>query len=99
MTNSLASLAYMKDIKGTEIEVIIGLEFPIDRADIWVGGYLYDRGASLVTKIEVYQETGQMAHVPWFAVYSGRKILARVNAAHVAIVHTKPVGESDDNKT
>lgn len=36
-----------------------------------------------VTKIVVYKEAGQHCYVPWFAVYSGERIINRVNGAFV----------------
>lgn len=39
-----------------------------------------------VTAIKVYEEMGPMDRYPWFAVYSGDEISARVNSVHVEIV-------------
>ncbi len=36
-----------------------------------------------VERIEAYEETGQMAHVTWFAVYKQGKICRRYNSAHI----------------
>jgi len=37
-----------------------------------------------IKQIVVYEELGQGAYVPWFAIYGfGGFIIARVNAAHV----------------
>jgi hypothetical protein len=43
-------------------------------------------GANGVTKIEAYDEVGQMAYVPWFAIYVGNEIVRRVNAVYVVEV-------------
>ncbi len=40
-------------------------------------------GLGKITQIVAYREPGQAAHVPWFAVYEGDDITARLNAAHV----------------
>lgn len=38
-------------------------------------------GEVRVTKIKVVMENGQMAGVPWLAVYEGEKVTAKYNAA------------------
>ena len=43
-------------------------------------------GLANVTRIVAYTENGQMAEVPWFAVYSGPHLTKRINAAHVVEV-------------
>jgi len=43
-------------------------------------------GSNGVTHIEAYQEPGQGAYVPWFAVFEDAEIVSRVNAAHVVQV-------------
>lgn len=43
-------------------------------------------GHNGVTRIEAYQEPGQSAYVPWFAIFEDDKIVARANAAHVVSV-------------
>jgi hypothetical protein len=39
-----------------------------------------------VTKISVFDENGEMAHVPWFEVWKGEALYARVNAKYVSEV-------------
>ena len=39
-----------------------------------------------ITKISLYYESGQMAGVPWFTVWKGNDVVARCNAAHIALV-------------
>ena len=36
-----------------------------------------------VTKIQVYDECGQGAYVPWFKVWEGHRLDRRVNGAYV----------------
>ena len=44
-------------------------------------------GQSGVTRIEPYQENGQMAAVTWFAVYKGDFLAARLNGAYMAEIN------------
>lgn len=44
-------------------------------------------GSDGVTRISAVDENGEMAHVPWFEVWRGDKLYARVNAAHVNEVY------------
>ena len=47
-------------------------------------GKEYSLGYGGIERIEVYEEPGQSAYVPWFKVHSfGGIVLARVNSAHV----------------
>lgn len=46
-------------------------------------------GATKITKIEPYEENGQMAPVLWFEVWKGDHLFVRVNAAHVECVTYK----------
>ena len=39
-----------------------------------------------ITSIGVSMENGQCAEVPWFEVYKGTNLVAKVNAAHVTLV-------------
>lgn len=39
-----------------------------------------------VTKISAVDETGEMAHVPWFEVWKGNALYARVNSKYVSEV-------------
>jgi hypothetical protein len=48
-----------------------------------------------ITRIEAYQEPGQSAYVPWFAVYKENEIAYRVNGALVAIVRYEPDAYDD----
>ncbi len=43
-------------------------------------------GSNGVTKIEAYDETGEMSYVPWFAIYVGEEIVWRVNGKYVVEV-------------
>lgn len=47
------------------------------------GGNWWSVGRGGVTRIVAYRENGQGAAVPWFAVYEGDWLAARVNAAHI----------------
>ena len=40
-------------------------------------------GVDSIDAIEVYEELGQMAAVPWLAVISGGTVIRKINAAHV----------------
>lgn len=42
-------------------------------------------GENGITDIVVYKEAGEMAYVPWLAVYKGREILFRLPARMVII--------------
>ena len=44
-------------------------------------------GTSGITKIEVYQETGQMAYVPWAKIWKGDFLLARVDLAGWIVIY------------
>lgn len=50
-------------------------------------------GKKGVTEIVCYREAGQMAHVPWFAVYVGDDLRLRVSGADVAVFYKK-VGDA-----
>lgn len=41
-------------------------------------------GVHGVTRIEPYEETGEMAMVTWFKVWKGDVLIARLNCAHMA---------------
>jgi hypothetical protein len=43
-------------------------------------------GRDGVTTIEAYEETGQMAYVPWFAIRVGGEVVWRVNGHYVVEV-------------
>ena len=53
---------------------IVGIHFDHAQLSVYVGGGLD------VTKIEAYPENGQMAEVPWIAVWKGDNILYRIPA-------------------
>ena len=53
------------------------------------GGAWWAVGRDGITKIEVYLENGQMAQVPWLAVYRGDSIATRVNCAAVEWIDYK----------
>ena len=40
-------------------------------------------GTDDVTRIEVIMENGQMAGVPWFAVFNGDRMISKWNGAHI----------------
>lgn len=44
-------------------------------------------GDDNITKIEVYPEKGQMAEVPWFAIYAGDEIVGRVDAMGLGVIY------------
>ncbi len=43
-------------------------------------------GVNGITKIEAYDEPGQMAYVAWFAIYVGDAVIWRVNGLYVVEV-------------
>lgn len=47
-------------------------------------------GLNGVTKIATYDEYGEMAHVPWFAIYVDDKIVWRVNGRYVVEIYYAP---------
>lgn len=61
----------------TDERPISGLFFEVDSIQA---------GSNGVTRIEAYQEPGQNAYVPWFAVFEDNEIVSRVNATHVVQV-------------
>jgi hypothetical protein len=46
----------------------------------------YTVGRYEVTKISAVDEQGEMAYVPWFEVWKGDRLLARINASYVSEV-------------
>ena len=52
-------------------------------------GFDIEVGQVGVSAICAYEEYGEMAMVPWFAVYSGDQIIARCNGKHVECVKYK----------
>ena len=53
---------------------------------IWFSGEegeMYQVGVCGTTRIEPYEENGQMSPVLWFKVWDGEHLKARINAAHV----------------
>ena len=61
----------------TDERSISGISFGVDSIRV---------GSEGVTCIKAYQEPGQNAFVPWFAVFEGDEIVSRANAAMVAVV-------------
>jgi hypothetical protein len=59
-------------------------------------GGSYSVGRGDIEKIVTYYENGQMAMVPWFAVFRNGKLSQRINAATVMTVNYK---DSADDKT
>lgn len=60
-------------------------------------GVSYWVGSDNVTRISAVDENGEMAHVPWFEVWRGEKLHARVNAAYVSEVYYQK-GQPDPNQ-
>lgn len=52
----------------------------------WPDGSRIAAGINGVTKIVVVMEYGQMAAVPWFAVWDDHKIISKHNGAHIESV-------------
>lgn len=50
------------------------------------GGEFMAVGKEGITKIAPYTENGQMAAVPWLAIYKGDDIIVRVNCAAVEYI-------------
>jgi hypothetical protein len=47
-------------------------------------------GRDGITKIVAYGEPGHMANRPWFAIYKGDHLFARVAAEHVVVWYAPP---------
>ena len=47
----------------------------------------YTVGRNGITKIKQYFENGQMAAVPWFAIYKGENIITRMDAVNCIVVY------------
>ena len=52
-------------------------------------GVFYCVGRGRTTRIEAYLEDGEMAGVPWFAVWEGKHLCARVRAGAITEVRYK----------
>lgn len=66
--------------------IMLGQRFQEDgevKAIFWPGDGIIKCGEHGVEKITVIMENGQMAGVPWFAVWKEGKILAKYNGAHL----------------
>ncbi len=50
------------------------------------GGSFWRVGHKGITKIETYFENGQMALIPWIAVYEGDSVKFRINCASVEYI-------------
>ena len=48
---------------------------------------IYTTGKNGITKIVQYFENGQMAAVPWFAIYKGENIITRMDAVNCIVVY------------
>ncbi len=66
---------------------IVEISMPGVDGDFWTVG----KGG--VTAIVAYGETGQMAYVPWFAVYKGEHLMMRIDASHVLVYYGDAPGE------
>ena len=53
------------------------------QAIFWPAGGVVEVGKNGCTKITVIMEYGQMARVPWFAVWDDHKITYKYNGAHL----------------
>jgi hypothetical protein len=65
-------------------------ELSRDARPIWsvfwpVEGAGFTVGQGKCTRIEAYDENGELAHVPWVAVFFGDEIVARIPANQVAV--------------
>ncbi len=60
---------------------IVFIETPDSHSHAW-----HRVGENGVTRISVFDENGEMAHVPWFEVWKGNALYARVNAKYVCEV-------------
>ena len=61
------------------------------------GGYCTVTPGFDVTKIVAYRENGQMDHVPFYAVFDGEHIKARVPAQLVTVIYADPETGGDHN--
>lgn len=50
-------------------------------------GDYFGVGSGNCTLIEAYDELGEMGYVPWFKVWNGTKLIARVNSKYVKFVY------------
>lgn len=73
--NNLEYTALSKDTR-TICQIVINADYQCSQT---VGRYG-------VTKVSVFDEHGEMAHVPWFEVWKGNALYARVNARFVSEV-------------
>jgi len=56
---------------------------------VWAdGNAIIKAGTDGVTKIVAYTECGQMAHVPWLAVYKGDEVYCRLDATGKEIYYS-----------
>lgn len=54
--------------------------------------FAYSVGVSGVTLIKPYLEPGEMSFIPWFAVYIGDEMIARVPSRMVMVIYQPPGG-------
>jgi len=63
----------------------------------------YERGGGFevgedgITRIEAYKENGQMAHVPWIAVYREGELYKRIPARWLVITYDVPEPETESS--
>lgn len=62
---------------------------------IVLDGERHQVGEHGVTRISPFDETGEMAYVPWFEVWKGDRLYCRTNAAFIAEVYYE---EGHDNE-
>lgn len=79
----------MRLLKGkTELSLdtreIAGAYWPVE------GTEGFTVGVNGVTRIEAYDENGQMAMVPWVAVFKGDQICCRAPAAQMSVHYKMP---------
>ena len=53
---------------------------PIQSVSCDISKYTWRIGKDAVTKIEVYEETGQMSYVPWIAIWKNNEVVLRMDA-------------------
>ena len=78
-------------------ERITGCKRPIAMIGVEHEFGFYARvGSKGVTKIIAYDEAGEMAPVPWLAVYKGDKLWNRIAARHVRIEYDTEAPDLED---
>jgi len=73
-----------KDILTDEREIVA--IYPVDGSVGWTTSEQYLR-AFPVDKVEPYGEPGEYCALPWFAIWKGGQIIARINAIAIGEVY------------